>query len=600
MTASKNLTTLDFQSIKQNLKDFLSDPDQNPAFKDYDFEASNINVLLDVLAYNTNLNGFYLNMIANEMFLDSALLRDSIISHAKELNYIPRSFRSAYAKVNITLTDTTDDATIIIPRGTSFTGTEGNRNFTFTTAENIQALNTEGTTFVAADVIIYEGDYVQDSFVVDGASTKRYLATSKTIDTNSLKVTVIEDNGATVLSYKKTETLFGIGATDQAYFVQAAENDSYEILFGDGIIGRKPKVNSVVLIEYRTCNGELPNGINKFTPDGKIGTATVNSIVTTPDGRASGGSVPESLESIKFNAPRAFTTQNRVVTAGDYATLLKANFSEINDVAAYGGEEFDPPLFGKVIVAVDLKNTDQLPKLFRDKYRAFIKPRSPLSINPVFVRPNYLYLSIDTKVKYNITQTSLGVDDVKSLVVSAIQNFNNQNLEGFNKTLFFSRLVAAIDGAQDAIVSNDTTVKATQFITTAELVRNNYVLDFDMELENDYGEIDTLTYPQNRSRAVESESFAFDGETCFIHDDGANNLNIVKINSDDEWEILTQIGLVNYKMGRITLNNFTTGNLKTSFKITVTPKEKDIFSQKKSIIRTLDQDIKVSIEQVRL
>jgi hypothetical protein len=599
MTASKNLTTLDFQSIKQNLKDFLSDPDQNPAFKDYDFEASNINVLLDVLAYNTSLNGFYLNMIANEMFLDSALLRDSIISHAKELNYVPRSFRSAYAKVKLTLTDTTDDATIIIPRGTAFTGTEGNRNFVFTTAENIQALNVSGTTFEANNVVIYEGDYIQDSFVVDGLTTKRYIASNKTIDTNSLKVTVIEDNGATVLSYEKTESLFGISASDQVYFIQAAENDSYEILFGDGIIGRKPKTNSIVLMEYRTCNGELPNGINKFTPNGKIGTATITKVDTLPDGRASGGSIPESLESIKLNAPRAFTTQNRVVTANDYATLLKANFSEINDVAAYGGEEFDPPMYGKVIVAVDLKNTDELPKSFRDKYRLFIKPRSPLSLDPVFVKPNYLYLSIDTKVKYNITQTSLGVDDIKSLVVSAIQNFNNQNLDGFNKTLFFSRLIAAIDNSQDAIISNDTTVRATKFISVAELVRNNYVLDFDMPLQNDIGVIDTVMYDYNRIRTVESESFAFDGDTCFIHDDGVGNLNIVR-EMGDQWEVITTIGAVNYNTGRIRLDNFSTGSLKTSFKVTVTPREKDIFSQKKSILRTLDQDIKVTVEQVRL
>jgi len=325
MAASKNLTTLDFDSIKQNLKEYLSgSKEYGHIFKDYDFEASNINALLDVLAYNTNLNNFYINMIASEMFLDSALLRDSIISHVKELNYIPRSFRSAYARVNIVLTDNTTNATVLIPRGTTFTGTSGNKNFTFTTSENIQALQTDTNQYTAEDVILYEGDYVKDSFVV--GQTARYIVTNKTIDTNSIKVTIIEDNGATVLSYERTDSLLGLGVADQVYFLQAAEGDTYEIQFGDGVISRPPKNNSIVLIEYRACNGELPNGISKFAADGPIGTASVTDIETIE--RAAAGSVPESLESIKLNAPRAFTTQERVVTANDYATLLKANFQK--------------------------------------------------------------------------------------------------------------------------------------------------------------------------------------------------------------------------------------------------------------------------------
>lgn len=582
-SSSNDLTTLDFESVKENLKTYLS---SQAIFKDYDFEASNINVLLDILAYNTNLNGFYLNMLANEMFLDSALLRDSIISHAKELNYLPRSFRSAQATVNLTLTDNSNNSTVLIPRGTTFTGRSNNKNFTFTTAENVQARSTDVTNEFKADgVVLYEGDYVQDSYVTSVENSPRFLITNKTVDTNSLKVIVIEDNGAVILTYERRDSLFGIGATDQIFFIQAAENETYEILFGDGVIGREPKNNSIVLIEYRACNGELPNGLGVFTPDDDVGSAVITDVETVT--KASGGSIPESLESIKFNAPRAFTTQERVVTAQDYATLLKANFSEINDVAAFGGEEYSPPRFGKVIVAVDLKNTDLLPDSYREKYRNFIAPRSPLSIDPVFVKPDYLYLSITTNVKYDISQTSLGVDDIKSLVVSAIQAYNENSLNGFKKTMRYSKLVAAIDSAQTAIISNDTTVLATQYLPLVIGQRSAYKLDFAMPLTQD-----------KDKASVKSELFQFSGTPSYIRDDNEGKLRIVHEGADDVF--LAQIGSVDYNNGEIVLNDFATGDQKTQLKFTVTPKERDIASIRSSILRVLDEDIIVRVQQVRL
>lgn len=595
--SSNDLTTLDFESIKDNFKTYLKGQD---LFKDYDFDSSNINVLLDILSYNTNLQNFYLNMLANEMFLDSALLRDSIISHAKELNYIPRSFRSAQATVNLEITDASENASVLIPRGTTFTGRSNSQNFTFTTAENIQALSTNETNkFIANNVVLYEGDYVQDSYVTNNDSSPRFILTNKTVDTNSIKVIVIEDNGAVTLTYDRRDSLFGIGASDQVFFLQAAENDTYEILFGDGIIGREPKNNSIVLIEYRACNGELPNGLRVFTPDDDIGSAVISrvTVATDADGKeliAAGGSIPESLESIKFNAPRAFTTQERVVTAQDYATLLKANFSEINDIAAYGGEEEDPPRFGKVIIAVDLKNTDILPDSNRAKYRDFIKPRSPLSIDPVFITPNYMYLSISSNVKYDISQTSLGVDDIKGLVVDSIQSFNENTLNGFNKTLRYSKLTAAIDNSQQAVISNDTRVRVTQFIPLAEGERQNYIITFDMAIL-DTSEDTFRLRDQRQVAVVQSSSFQFGGLNCIIEDDGKGVLNIVEENNTDDASIVAKIGTVDYGTGTLNLDNFATQDQKTQLKFTVIPSEKDVTSQRRSILRILDEDLTVTI-----
>lgn len=596
MATSNDLTTLDFESIKQNLKNYLK---SQSIFQDYDFEASNINVLLDVLAYNTSLNSFYLNMISNEMFLDTALMRDSVISHAKELNYLPRSFRSAVATINIDLVDTSDDATILIPRGTTFTATSGNKNFTFSLPENVQAISTNVPNhYRAENVIIAEGNYTNDSYVTNDLNPPRYLITNKTVDTNSIRVTVIEDNGAETLSYVKRDSLFDIGSVDQVFFLQAAENDTYEILFGDGVIGRKPKNNSIVLIEYRVSNGELPNGIGKFVADGDIGNATVTSIETVS--RASGGAVPESLTSIKQNAPRAFTTQERVVTANDYATLLKQNFSEINDVIAYGGEEAIPPRFGKVIVAIDLKNTDELPNVYTDKYKQFIKPRSPLAIDPVFVKPEYTYVSIDTTVRYDINKTSLNIDDIKSLVLSSIQGYNNDNLNGFGKTLRYSKLVTEIDLAQDAIVSNDTFVRATKFISYSP-TRQNYVLEFNLEIENNYGPKGEKHTAKQKS-SITSSPFIIEGEECFIEDDGKGLLAIVKAENGEEvsHNILKYVGKVDYQTGLLEIENFAASFIYgNQLKISVKPASNDITSQKRSILRVLDEDIIINVQQIR-
>lgn len=606
---SNDLATLDFNTVKENLKSYLK---SQPIFRDYDFEASNINVLLDVLAYNTNLNAFYLNMIANEMFMDTAIMRDSVISHAKELNYLPRSFRSASAVTDIYLSDNSDEATVLIPRGTSFTGTAGAKNFTFVNSENILAesitqaeveaaqidYNSNLDYFRASDVILFEGDYVQDSFVVDNSNPTRYIISNKTIDTNSLIVTVVEDNGSTVLSYLKRTTLFGIDTTSQVFFIQPAENDSYEILFGDGVIGRPPKDNSIVLIEYRACNGELPNGIGVFTADDAIDTSNVIKVITKNS--ATGGAIPESLDSIRLNAPRAFSTQERVVTANDYATILKANFSEINDVIAYGGETYDPPLFGKVIVAVDLKNTDDLPESYKNKYYSFIKPRSPLSIDPLFVKPDYTYLSITTNVKYNINETSLNIDDIKSLVLSAIQNYNEQSINGFGKTLRYSKLVTAIDDAQASIISNDTEVLATKFITPASSGSNNYRLSFNLPLANDAAEVGSATYSGKSKSAVKSSFFIFQDNECCFEDDGAGNLFIVKVTGIDR-ERVTKIGTVNYLTGSISIENVSFQQVYGGvITFSVRTKDKDIESQASSILRVLDSDVKINVTQVRI
>jgi hypothetical protein len=593
---SINLTNLDFESIKQNLKEYLK---SQQIFKDYDFEGSNINVLLDIMAYNSHLTSFYLNMIGNEMFLDSALLRDSVVSHAKELNYLPRSFRSATAVVDIELLDMSPEiSSVIIPRGTPFTGKIDTRSFTFVTNENISARSVGDGKFEALRVELFEGNFLYDSFVVDYSNQARYLISNKTVDTNSITVAVIEDNGSLTIPYFKADSLFDLTGQSQAYFIQAAENDLYEIIFGDDVIGRKPKDRSVVLIQYRACNGELPNGIRTFSADGDIGTTKITRVVTRSS--ASGGGIPEGISSIKLNAPRAFTTQERVVTARDYETLLLNNFSEINAVSAYGGEEDFPPKFGKVIVAVDLKNTDRLPPSKINQYRQFVKARSPLSIDPVFVEPDYTYVSVNTIVKYNINQSALNVSDIESLVTSAIQNFNIINLNGFNKTLYYSRLVSQIDSSQLAIISNDTELLAIKSFVPTLRTNENYIIDFGLEFRNDIGKCSGGAADPDRLSVIKSSTFIINELDAFLEDDGEGIIRIMVIR-DDRSTFFKDIGTVDYEKGIINLVNFAPQRLPDKeIDIYARTFERDITSQRKTILSIREKDISVKVQQVRI
>ena len=343
---SISLTSLDFETYKSELKAFLK---AHPNFSDYDFEASNLSVLLDVLALNTYQNGFYMNMIGNEMFLDSAQLRDSVLSHAKELNYLPRSFKSAEAVLDVTITSA--DPTkknITIPKGTGFVSRVGSNTFIFTTDQNY--VLTSSNSVFTEQLTVYEGDYITDSYIASDRGSLHYVISNKQVDLDSLKVVVVEDNGANTIEYTRSTSLFDLDDSDTVFFVQPSTNERYEVVFGDGIIGRKPKNDSAVILEYRISNGQLPNGARVFRTAGTIDGES-NVAITTVSA-ATLGDVFESIDSIKFNAPRAFTTQERAITAEDYENILRLNFPEINAVAAYGGEDAVPPQYGRVYISV--------------------------------------------------------------------------------------------------------------------------------------------------------------------------------------------------------------------------------------------------------
>lgn len=590
---SINLVNLDFTSLKESFKTYLKT--QN-TFKDYDFEGSNINVLLDVLSYNTYMNTFYLNMIGNEMFLDSAQLRESVISRAKELNYTPRSFKSARATVTLTIQTDGSVASVTMPKGTTFNTRVGSNTFTFSTDEN-KVISGANSTFVSNEIVIYEGQYVNDTFTVNNSDTsQRFMLSNPTIDTDSLTVTVLEDNGAEILSYLRATSLFDKQANSQIFFVQGAENDKYEVLFGDGVLGRKPKDNSIVVCEYRICKGELPNGAFKFTSDGAI--QTFSNVAVTTVSAAAQGAIHESIESVKFNAPRYFTTQERAITAEDYRNLLLLNFPEINAVSVYGGEEAVPPVFGKVFIAVDLKNVDGVPDIRKQQYYNFIKPRSSLSIDPVFIDPDFMNVDIFSTVRYNLNTTALNSESLKELILTAIRDFNGTYLDDFNTTLRYSSLVKTIDATDRSILSNDTIIRPIRVVLPETGIEKNYDIDFAQELENDFADLEKI-YPSNYISTIESTNFVVQNKLVNLKDDGKGNITTITLDGTNN-VVVNTVGTVDYKTGKVQLKRLNiTEYTGSGIKIFARTKRKDISSLLRTILTIKDEDVRINIVSER-
>ena len=589
------LTQLDFDSFKTSLKTYLTEQDE---FQDYDFEGSNLSVLLDVLAYNTYQNAFYLNMVSNEMFLDSAKLRDSVISHAKELNYLPRSFTSAKADIRLTVTPTDPNKnSIVVPKGTAFISRVDDYSFTFTTTQNLVVTNKIDGAFVSDTITIYEGNYLSDTYAINYANPLVFKINNKNVDISSIAVTIIEDNGSVNIEYSRATSLFGYDENSAVFFLQPGIGDLYEVVFGDGVVGRKPKNNAIVIIEYRTSNGELPNGAFRFINSGRIDNEANVAITTLK--AAADGAVAEDLNSIKFNAPRAFTTQERAVTAEDYQNLLKANFPEINAVTAYGGEDATPPQYGRIFVSVDLTEVDGLPKIKEDEYKRFLRSRSSVAMDPIFITPDYTYLKVDSIVKYNINLTSKNPEDLRTFVIDSILNYASTNLNSFSRTFRYSKLVQAIDATDNSIVSNETEINLVKYLTPVLNTSLNLTIDFKSPLTQ---EVPLLgdEHPIIDIHGVTSTPFTYTGiQNCVLEDNGDGIMRIVTPSGANHKKII-DIGTVDYDTGVVRLNNFNIQSyVGTSLKIYGEPRFRDITAIQNVILNVIEPDVNITVEQIR-
>ncbi|CAB4140748.1 baseplate wedge subunit [uncultured Caudovirales phage] len=456
--SSINLVNLDFDTLKNSLKSYLKAQAQ---FSDYDFDGSNMSVLLDILAYNTHMNAFYLNMVASEMFLDSAQLRNSVISKAKELNYTPRSAKSSQSEITVTFPQSGLQV-FQIPVATKFTGRTGNGSFTYVTnqATTIYPSNNQFT----SNVVVYEGFYTSDAFVVDDSvEAQRFILTNDNIDTDSLQVQVSENGGQTNTIFIKAENLYGLNSNSAVYFLQATEDTKYELVFGDGVLGRKPLNDATVIAAYRVTRGSDADGANEFTLDDNLGPVNglggfVNSTITVV-AASFGGANAEGIESIRYNAPRHFQTQNRAVTASDFKDLVLNNYTEVKAVNVFGGETVTNGVeYGKVFVTPVTFSGAPLASFEKQDIENFLRARCTLGITPQVIDPDYLYVLVQTRVKFRQNDTSNTPADIKNIVSNAIQVYDENELTEFDIEFKLSRLDEAINDADVSISSNETSV----------------------------------------------------------------------------------------------------------------------------------------------
>ncbi len=591
---SIDLVGLDFATLKNNLKTFLKN---NTQFKDINFEGSNINVLLDLLAYNTYLNGFYTNMVASEMFLDTSQLRDSIVSHAKELNYTPRSFSSSKATITINITPTTSVGAISIPKYTTFTSRVGSNTYTFSTDDSLIITNSNNGVF-STTTDVYEGLIVSETFVMNQSNTsQRFVLSNPTIDVESINVNVYEDSGQTVIPYTKSQKLIGITSTSKVFFIQAAENNQYELVFGDGVFGRRPKDGSNIVVKYRASSGELPNGASIFTADGSIDGHSNVSVVTLSS--ASLGSVAETVESIRFNAPRNFQVQDRAVTASDYEVLLKTRYPEIQAISVYGGEDASPPQFGKVFISVDVANATGASLSSKLAYKEYILDKTPLSVDVDFVDLDFMYVQVTSDVQYNINTTVKTSADIRTLVQGAISSYNTTNLNDFKSTLYYSNLVKQIDQCDPSVVSNDTSVTAIRRINPALNQPVNVLVDFQNPLAINTT-LRTQQTDQHYGHTITSTQFLYNNVYCILVDDALGNV-FVSARSGDFITVLKQVGTVNYQNGLLQLNGLNIADYTgDSLKIFARTKSKNISCFRNTILIIDNNDVSVTVTGVKI
>lgn len=587
-----NLSSLDFDLLRDNFRTFLK---SQPTFKDYNFDGSNISVLLDVMAYNSFLNSFYLNMVSSEMFLDSAQQYDSAVSHAKELNYVPQSTRSAMAEVSFTVETTGLNKSLTIPKELIFTGTNSNGDFTFTT-NTVNIVSSTNNTFTIKDLQIFEGTYQTDSFIVDyNIEEQKFVMSNKSVDTNSLVVTVYEHNSNAPHIYDKAETLFGLDSTSNVYFLQATHNGKYEVLFGDNYFGRKPLNASTVTLNYRVSKGSDGNGVDRinFSDDFNIvngGTSLVSNLVVTSV--SYGGANQESLNSIKYTAPRHFATQYRAVSSDDYTSIVRTNFAgEISDVTVYGGQDLEPKLYGRVAISVKPTAATITPNFLKARITRLMQDYIALPNRVIIIDPDYYYVGVVSTVQYDKTLSQKYISELRTLVTQQIINYSRDNLEKFNNDLRYSRLVTSIDNTDSSITSNDTDIRLIKRISPKKEFETTYEIKFNNEPEYD-----------GKNAVLSSSGFKYRDkrngivyEGCYFSDDLNGNVIVYTVVSNQRVILNSGVGKIDYKTGRISLEKLIIVDYDPYISIYLNPKNKDIIASKNMILLIEASDVSVSV-----
>jgi len=585
MANNLNVTELDFDQIKNNLKNYLKTQSD---FNDYDFDGSGLSVLLDVLAYNTHYNAMVAHFALNEAFLDSAQIRGNVVTRAKLLGYTPRSVLAPRASISIFVDVSEEVGTIpdnlTIARGSKLTSNVDGQEYNFTVLESVSAGYSDTTMgFTFPSVSIAQGTYKTVQYRVDNdIENKKFQLLDKNADTSTLRTRIQQNqNSSTYDIYTKFQTIQNVKSDTQVYHVQENSGGYYEIYFGDGVIGKKPSNNNIINIDYVVTDGLESNGANAFTMVNNIG--GFGSIVVSTITKAAGGSEQETSESIRYNAPLTFIAQNRAVTSDDYRAIIQRDFANIESISTWGGEVNDPPDYGTVYLSIKpLVGTSLTTAEKEEITNTILKGKNVVSITPNIVDPDFTYLELDVFFKYNPNLTDRTKIEIESLIRDTIADYNYNNLNKFDGVFRHSEILRAIDSSDSSITSS--TVRPYMFKTISAgttVAVNNFDLKFTGAL---------LANDSDTEYSLSSTAFKIPGSTDDhyfgdIKIPGSSNRKVViyKIVEGVNIIVINDAGIVNINSGNVILNSFTC-TTNTNIRIIVTPDSLDIAPKRNQLI----------------
>ena len=584
--ASNKLTVsdLDFDNVKSNLKTFLQSQSE---FQDYDFEGSGFAVLLDLLAYNTHYLGFNANMLANEMYLDSADIRKNIVSLAKMLGYTPTSAKAPTANIDITINNGTG-ATVTMTKGTVFTSTIGGTSYQFVTNAETTISPLEGV-YKFSSVPIFEGTLTTFKYTVDSTDPdQKFIIPNVNADISTLKVTVQNSSSDTTSQvYSKATGIVGLTSTSKVYFCQESDEGKFEIYFGDGIVGKSLSDGNIVILEYVVTNKTASNGASSFALSGAIGGFSNVSISTVSN--AQGGSEPQTKESIRFNAPLQYSAQDRAVTTSDYETKILELYPNAQAVSAWGGEDEETPVYGTVKISIKAASGSTLTNATKLDLVTQLKKFNVASVTPEIVDPETTKILLTSNVKYDTNATIKTTDTIKSDILTTVTNFSTVNLQKFDNVFRYSKLSKAIDDTDTSILSNITTLKIRKEFTPTLSSSTLYNIYFRNTLYNPHSGHNTAA-----GGILESSGFKVDGDTInemFLDDDGQGNVRRYYVVSGVRTYSNNTQGTINYTTGQITLNSLNIasisnirGSASTVVELTVKPNSNDVVPVRNQIL----------------
>jgi hypothetical protein len=588
--AFNQFTNLDFNDIREQIKDYLR---SSSNFTDFDFEGSNFSILIDTLAYNSYITAYNTNMAVNESFIDSATLRENVVSLARNIGYVPRSKKAATAR--ITFTASVSGRSVILKKGVVALGGADNANYIFSIPEDITSTPNSSGVVAFSNIEIFEGNLLKKTFLVDDTQPDaKYILPNSNIDTSTIRVRTI---GTAIEEYTPYTNIFNVNAETRLYLIQEIADEKYQILFGDNILGKKPPNGSRIEVTYIETTGEAANGARNFTfsgqlvvkSEGKDRNVTNNiSAITTLQAAEQGDDI-ESIDTIKYLAPRVYASQYRAVTANDYTSLIPFLYPNIDSVSAYGGEELDPPEYGKVFITIKPKNGDFLSDVAKNTIKSKLKEYTIAGIRQEFLDLKYLYIEYDSTVSYD-PGTVTNTEDLYSRVINAIVNYSKStDINSFGGRLKYSKLLRQIDNVDTGITSNITNLVMRRNLVPAYDQLANYELCYANKF---HAEVEGFNIRSSgfKISGIDGTLFLTDVPDTDITIPGrpvqvaptTGSISVIKFNeSNDITTVIENAGTVDYIKGEIIIFPITISStsLPNRIEIGVTPESNDIVAK---------------------